>query len=323
MNSVLVVTRKELLDLRRNKFLILLLGFIVVAVTLSVVVASIDFRVKLDAYTGYVDALKASGSSVAPTRPQLFPLQLLRGGVEYVELIGALFAIITGYGMVAKERRRATIELLFSRPLSTYSLATGKVLALAITWLVAVGVIFTAATATLLLVGNAVLTGVDVGRLVISAALAWAFLLLWSAVAMGLATVNLRLSTGLIVALVAWLVVVLIIPQVGDTMDPDNQVPGGLFKTLAIAKPDEKAVLANFTAFDTVRNLFELSSITKHFERATFAFLGIKDAFNQAPIGLVWAKTLNNSLALAAGTIAAVAFAVGSTTRKTLLRRQS
>ena len=323
MNSAMVVARKELLDLRRNKFLLLLLGFVVLAVTLSVVVASTDFRVKLDAYNTYVQALQASGSTTTPTRPQLFPLQLLRSGIEYVELIGALFAIITGYGMVAKERQRATIELLFSRPLSRYSLAAGKVGALAITWLIAVGVIFTAATATLLLVGNAPLAGVDYGRLLISAALAWAFLLFWSTLAMGLASMSSKLSTGLIIALVAWLVIVLIIPQIGDTMDPDNQVPGGLFKTLAIAKPDEKAVLANFAGFDTVRNLFELSSITKHFERATFAFLGIKDAFNQAPIALVWAKTLNNSLALAAGTLAAVTFAIGSTTRKTLLRRQS
>ncbi|MGV8966822.1 MAG: ABC transporter permease [Cellulomonas sp.] len=323
MNSALIVARKELLDLRRNRFLLLLLGFVVLAVTLSVVVASTDFRVKLDAYNTYVHALQASGSTTTPTRPQLFPLQLLRSGIEYVELIGALFAIITGYGMVAKERQRATIELLFSRPLGRYSLAAGKVGALTITWLIAVGVIFTAATATLLLVGNAPLTGVDYGRLLISAALAWAFLLFWSTLAMGLASMSRKLSTGLIVALVAWLVIVLIVPQIGDTMDPDNQVPGGLFKTLAIAKPDEKAVLANFAGFDTIRNLFELSSITKHFERATFAFLGIKDAFNQAPLALVWAKTLNNSLTLAAGTLAAVTFAVLSTTRKTLLRRHS
>lgn len=46
---------------------------------------------------------------------------------------------------------------------------------------------------------------------------------------MGLASTTRRLNTALIVALVLWLVVVLIVPQIGDTMDPDNQVPGGLF----------------------------------------------------------------------------------------------
>jgi ABC-2 type transport system permease protein len=323
VTSTLVVARKELLDLRRNRFMALLLGFILVAVTLSVIVGAAQFRVKLDEFHQYVAALKASGSTVTAAAPQLYPLQLLRGSIEYIQLIGALFAIVVGYGMVAKEKQRATIELLFSRPVSRYSVAGGKLLALAVTWLVAVAVVFAAVIGVLLVVGRAPLQPVDAGRLLIAAAVAWAYLLLWSSVAMALASSSKHLSTGLIAVLVLWLVVVLIVPQIGDTMDPDNQVPGGLFKSLQIAKPDEKAVLAHFAGYDTVRNGLEVTSVTKHFERLSFAFLGIKDTFNQLPIATVARQTLTYSLSLVLASAAAVVLALVTTTRKRLLRRNS
>lgn len=323
MTSTAVIARKELLDLRRNRFLLAILCFILVAVVISVVVSAAQFRVKFDDFTTYLNALRASGSTATPPAPQLFPLQLMRGSMEYLEILGALFAIVMGYGMIAKEKQRATLQLIYSRPIGRYSLAGGKLLALAVAWLVAVVVIFAAVTATLAIVGHAPFAGIDYQRLVVAAVTAWAYLLLWSAVALGLAAVCKRLSTALIIALVLWLTVVLILPQIGDTMDPDNQVPGGLFKSLQIAKPDEKAVLANFAGFDTVRNALEVSSITKHYERFTFAVLGIKDQYNQQSLAAVWSGTWNNVVSLWLASIASVVFAVLSTTRTKLLRRTS
>lgn len=323
MTDTLVIARKELLDLRRNRFLLLVLTFVLVAVVISVVVSATQFGVKLDAYTTYIDALRASGSTATPAPPQLFPLQLLRGSIEYVEILGALFAIVMGYGVIAKEKQRATLQLIFSRPIARYAFPAGKLLALALAWLVAVLVIFGSVTVTVALVGHAQFAAIDYQRLAIAASMSWAYVVLWSATAMGLASLTKRLSTALIVALVLWLVVVLIVPQIGDTMDPDNQVPGGLFKSLSIAKPDEKAVLANFTGFDTVRNGLEVSSITKHYERFAFAFLGIKDQFNQQPLATAWTGTWNNAMSLLLASISALVFAVLASTRTKLLRRSS
>ena len=323
MTSVLVIARKELLDLRRNRFLLAVLCFVLLAAVISVVVSATQFRIKLDDYTAYVDALRASGSTVTPAAPQLFPLQLLRGSIEYLEILGALFAIVMGYSTIAKEKQRATLQLIYSRPIPRYALAAGKILALAVAWLVAVTVIFGAVTATLAIVGHAPFAPIDVQRLLIGAGTSWAYLLMWSAIALGLASATRRLSTALIIALVLWLAVVLIIPQIGDTMDPDNQVPGGLFKSLQIAKPDEKAVLANFAGFDTARNGLEVSSITKHYERFTFAVLGIKDQYNQQSLATVWAGTFNNAISLWLAAFGAVGFAVLTTTRSKLLRRTS
>jgi len=100
-------------------------------------------------------------------------------------------------------------------------------------------------------------------------------------------------------------------------------VPGGLFRSLEIPPADELVVMADFADFDTVRNGLEVSSITKHYERLSFAFLGIADEHNGLPIADIAAMTIINSLALAAVAVLAVAFAVLTTTRRTLLRRQA
>lgn len=321
MNSTLVIMRKELLDIRRNKFLLLLLSFILVAVLVSILVSALDFRVKIEAYNNYVAALHQAGSKTLPAPPQLFPLQLLRGSIEYLEILGALFAIVLGYGMVAKEKQKATLGLIFTRPVGRYEFAMGKLLALAFAWLVAVIAIFTLVTAVVAIVGSSPLHAIDIYRLLISAALSWIYLLLWSALAMGLASFTRELGISLVAAIVLWLSVVLILPQIGDTMDPDNQVPGGLFNSLQISKKNELAVLANFAGFDKVRNGIEVSSITKHYERSTFAYLGIKDKFNQKPISFALVGTLPNLLSLIFGSFGVILFAILTTTRKKLLRR--
>lgn len=323
MTSTLVIARKELLDLRRNRFLLAVLGFVLVAVVISVAVSATQFRVKLDDYNAYLAALKAAGNTTVPLAPQLFPLQLLRGSIEYLEILGALFAIVMGYGTIAKEKQRATLHLLYTRPVGRFAVPAGKMLALAAAWAIAITIIFGTVTMTLAVVGHASFAAIDIQRLLIAAVMSWLYLVMWSAIALGLASASKRLSTALIIALVLWLAVVLIVPQIGDTMDPDNQVPGGLFKSLQIAKPDEKAVLAHFTGFDTARNALENASLTKHYERFSFAFLGIKDQFNQQPLAVAWSGVWNNAISLWLASLIAIVFAFLTTTRHTLLRRNS
>jgi len=323
MSSTWVIARKELLDLRRDRLFAVLIGFLAIATLISVGVAAAAFRTELDAYNQYVQQLAASGSTTPPAAPQLFPLQLLRGGVEYLEILGALFAIVLGYGTVAKEKYRGTLQLLLSRPVGRFAIPAGKVLGLAVVWLAVVAVLTALTTLAILVIGNAPLQGIDLVRILIAGVVAWVYLVFWSSLAIGITALSTRLSTGLIVSIVVWLAFVLIIPQIGDTMDPDNQVPGGLFATLQIQKPDELKVLANFAAFDGIRNGLEVSSITKHFERLSFAFLGIKDKYNQQPLAFVWGDMWGYAITLAVATLASVTFAVGATTRRNLQRKIS
>lgn len=320
MNKIHAVARMELLDVRRSRLMTVVLGFFLLAAIISVVVASIDFGVKADAYKAYTDALAATGNKITAAAPQLFPLQLMRAAIEYLEILGALFAIILGYAAIAKEKQRGTLSLLFTRPIGSFTLGLGKLSALALVWFAFVTVVVFATMLTAIIAGHAQLTMDDLGRLLLTVLGAWVYLLVWTAVSIAIASMSRHLTTALIISIVLWLLVVLVIPQIGDTMDPDNQVPGGLFKSLQIAKPDETAVLANFTGYNSARDALEISSVTKHFERYAFAFLGIKDQYNQQPIGTVWAAVFINTLALWLFAIGTIAISLLASKPKTLLR---
>lgn len=322
MNNLITVAKKELQDFSRSHFYLVMFGLLTLAMIISVVVSSADFNSKVADYNQYVAELTATGSQITAPPPQLFPLQLLRGSVEYLEIVGSLLAIIIGYGMIAKEKYRGTLQLLFTRPLPKHTLAGGKLIALATIWLAVIGGIMALSAIALLVVGGASLQLVDYIRLIIICGLAWAYLTMWSALGMGLAALFKRLGTALIVALVVWLSFVLIIPQIGDTTDPDNQVPGGLFNSLQLAKPDEQAVMDKFSRYETIRNSVEVSSIAKHYERASFAFLGTKDQFNQKPISEVTAKTLANSIPLVIVTGFSTLLATLMSVKSKLIRKE-
>jgi ABC-2 type transport system permease protein len=320
MNSVKVFAAKELLDLRRNRVVWILAACLSIAVLVSVVVASLAYRTQVTDYRAYVDALAASGSAVVPAAPQLYPLTLLRGAIEYLEIIGALFAVVVGYATIAREKSRGTMLLILTRAGGAKVFIAGKLVGLGVFWaLLSIGLILVSAL-SLALVGSAGLGASAWGRLGIAAVAAWLYLMFWTALAAGVTAFLKRPSTALVLMLGVWLLVVLVIPQIGDTMDPDNQVPGGLFAALAIQKSDEVAVLAHFSTYESIRNALEASSIEKLYERITFAFLGIKDKYNQQPAALIWPAMQRYTwtvLVLVAGSFA---FALTAATRTRLQR---
>ena len=320
MAEVGVLCRKELKDLSRSRATAGLLVFLSAVIILSVLVAAADYRVKLAEYTAYADALRAAGGS--PTRPpNLFPLQMLRGGIEYLEIVGSLFAVILGYGLVAKEKGSNTLQLLFTRPLGRHAFAGGKILATAVVWLAVVLGLFAVIALAVLLAGQAQLGGQDFLRLAIAAAHTCVYFIMWSLLALALASLTRQPASGLVLALVLWLVIVLVIPQIGDTMDPDNQIPGGLFASLQIDATNENALMTRFASYETWRDFVEQTSTTKQYERAVFAYLGVQSQYNQLSPGDVWAATSHNSLWLLATSVFTAAAAFLATTREILLRK--
>ena len=316
----LIIFRKELGDAVRSRLVLLLVAGLGAIAILSVIVASAAFHAKVMDYQHYLDALKQAGGT-APTAPLFFPLQLLRGAVEYLEIIGAIVAIVIGYGMTAKEKNRGTLRLLFSRPVSGRAIAVGKLLALAVIWLAVVAAVGVVMLVSLRLIGGAGLSSLELTKLAITLGLSWIYLFLWSALAMGLAGFTKQLSTALVIGLILWLGFVLIIPQIGDTMDPDNQVPGGLFKSLQVDKPHEKAVMAHFAGYERTRNFLEVTSISKHYERGSFGYLGVKDKYNQLSLGPITKDMWSNVAWLIAGAALAAGLAITQTTKRKLLRR--
>lgn len=321
MSSTAVICRKELRDILRNKLLIVLFVVLAFVILSSILVGAIDFHSKVTDFQRYQVALRQAGSAVTPHQPELFPLKLLIGGLEYLEIIGALLAIIVGYGMVAKEKTRGTLDLLFSRPLKPSSVGLGKISALFVIWFTFCAILYLAIVIVLFVIGGATLGGTDLLRLMITLALSWVYLTFWSALAVGLASRTRQLSTALVLGLTIWLTVVLILPQIGDTMDPDNQVPGGLFNSLQVTASQQKTVVSHFTGYESSRNYIEAASVEKHFERATFGSTGVKDIYNQQPISYVFKRLWPNMLAILLWATAGIVWALSQCRKKQLIRK--
>ncbi|HET7055386.1 MAG TPA: ABC transporter permease [Thermomicrobiales bacterium] len=295
----------------RNRVLGALLVTLLVVTTVSVLIAAFDYQTKIDAYRQYKDAAIAAGiQNVAPL--QVRPLQLMRPVVEYIEFVGAVIAIALGYLSVARERANRTVWLLRTRPVSSSALTFGPFLG-------AIGLISTLVVATAAIGvisigvwGHDWLNGEELVRLALWCIASIVYMAIFYCLGAALTARSRVLANGLVAALVVWLAVVLIIPQIGDTMDPDNQLPGGLFRSMNLDKSHETRVLAKFGTYERLRNDLEEVSFAKQYERFSFAILEIKlkDTFRDTSISHVLNATRRNTewLALYAAVMAGVLY---------------
>lgn len=288
MSKILIVAKKEFTDAIHNNVFITFLVFLVVLTGISIYVGAVNFHTKVTLFEKTYQTLIASGQSANDlVRPEFYPLQLLRATIEYLEIIGAVLAISLGYLSIAKERGNNTLPLIFSRPISRIQFYFGKLLGGA-------GIIFTISiflfiTVMVILrfVGGVSLSGIELYKILLSAGATFLYLLTFFSFA-ALCTILIKKpSSALILSFVVWLLFVLIIPQIGDTMDTDNQVPGGFFNAIHVNQVDSHIILKQFPLYENLRTGTEDISITKHYERLTFALLGIKDTYNNKSISFI------------------------------------
>jgi len=282
---VLTIAKHEYRAAVRSRILLILVVLLIAVTAASVYIASAGYAAKLAEYETYRAAAQAQGlTRIAPT--PLAALSLLRGPLEYLEIIGAVIAISLGYLSVSRERVNRTLPLIRTRPITAGEQATGTLLG-------ATGVFATLVATTLavgiICVGLLGRDWVSPGELLQIALASIAALLYLSAFyCLGaIATAKSRFAAnGLMIALGIWLVVVLVLPQIGDTMDADNQLPGGLFQALGLDHDGEVAVLTHFTGYERIRTGIEEASLSKHFERFAFAMSDVKERYR--PYDLPW-----------------------------------
>jgi ABC-type transport system involved in multi-copper enzyme maturation permease subunit len=286
MTKVLTLGRHEFRAAVRSRALFALLATFLVVTAVSILIASFAFKSKLADYNAYKAAAQAAKATYIAA-PQLFPLQLLRGAIEYVEIIGAVIAIALGYVSVARERSSKTMQLVLTRPVTTTQLVLGRLFGAFSIFFAIVAATGIIAIVSIGVVGNTWLSLDELKRLAIAYGMSIVYLVLFYCLGVIL-TLRSRVSiNGLILGCATWLLIVMIMPQVGDTMDVDNQVPGGLFHALQVQKSEEHAILRHFKNYEAIRNGIEVASIEKEYERFNFAITGIKDIYNQRPIAEV------------------------------------
>jgi ABC-2 type transport system permease protein len=293
MSKLGAIAKKEILDALRNKTFMTLLALLALLIVISVLVSTLVFRSQVSEYNMALETLKQLGKKPSAAPPQLFPLNLLRGVVDYVEIIGALLGILLGYLSVIKEQNK-TLTLLLVRPLSKREIISGKLLGngLVMTGLMTMvaGIVYL----SLVLIGGVALNHGEFFKLLLITLLASAYLMVFFSLGYILSLSQKNSINGLVIALFVWLSFVLILPQIGDTMDPDNQVPGGFFAALMLDKPQEKQLMTHFASYEFIRTGLEQLSITKHFERAAFALFGIKKQYNGMPFAQLMTEQIYN-----------------------------
>jgi ABC-type transport system involved in multi-copper enzyme maturation permease subunit len=267
----------------RSRILVALLGILVVVTVASVYIAAVAHRSQVADYQAYKDAAQANGlDRIAPSN--LAPMSLLRGAFEYLQIIGAVIAITLGYLSITRERANRTLPLVRSRPVSSGELATGNLLGavgliatlVAVTGVVGVGCIG--------LIGHDWINSSEALQLLLAYAVSIAYMTGFYALGVFTTARSRSAVNGLIAALCVWLLFVLVTPQVGDTLDADNQVPGGLFTALGMDRNDETTILNRFSLYETVRTRTEWISFSQHYQRFVFAMADVKERYR--PLGL-------------------------------------
>jgi ABC-type transport system involved in multi-copper enzyme maturation permease subunit len=295
LTPIRTIAAKDIRDALRDRFILIVTGFLGLAAVVALLSGASALRGDVATYEAAKATLLAIGKSLdAVKAPEFYPLRLLRGAIEQIEIIGAAIAILIGYRAAAAERGRQTLALILTRPLRNWQFVAGKMLA---------GFGLLAAGLAVVLGGLALVlhltSGIGLGANdLLRVILVWGAALIYTSCFFLLGfvlTLHMKQpSHALLIAFVVWLLLVLIAPQIGDTLDPDNQVAGGVFQQLHIAKPDQTEIMKRFAGFESLRNGIEVSSITKHFERFTFAILGIKATYAGMPIALIITEKLGD-----------------------------
>ncbi|HHD92051.1 MAG TPA: hypothetical protein ENL06_00265 [Candidatus Portnoybacteria bacterium] len=298
MNKIIIIAKKEFKDILRSKIFIYVLLLLFALTLISLVVSELVFKDQVLQYNNSLEILKSIGKTPTTKAPQLYPLNLLRGSVDYIEIIGAILGIFLGYISIFKEKSSKAIKLILARPIKKSEIIYGKLLGNFIFVLILMIGVATLIAVTLPLVAGASLHFIDFIKLGIFVILSALYVLIFFTLSFLLSLQQKIIVNALIISFAVWLIFVLILPQIGDTMDPDNQVPGGFFKSMSLTKPQEKKVMANFKNYETVRTGVEQLSITKHYERASFAIFGIKKQYNDMTLKEVFHDKWSDMLAI-------------------------
>lgn len=288
MNALITIAKKEYTDAIRNALFLTLAGFLLALVGISILVASLDFNTQVAQYTAaFAQLSSAQALGAVLSAPQYFPLQMLRGTIEYLEIIGAIIAIVLGYLSIAKEKGTNTSRLLLTRPVNRFSFMGGKILGNSALLLSLISVIFVFILFGISGIGHVLFSGSELTKLVLTMLATYVYLTFFYCFSAALTLLMRDLPRALMLAFSLWLVFVLIIPQVGDTMDPDNQVPGGFFASMHVTQDQQAQIIGKFRRYEDLRNTLEIISIEKHYERFAFAMLGIKLTYNNKPLGII------------------------------------
>ena len=273
------LAKKEFTDAFRNRLFVVSLVMLLALSLTAIGLGAIMVHNRIAEYNQSVQVLRDLGRTDIPPMPPLNPIAVSKNFINYLAMVGALLAMILGFTTIQKERRGGTLQLVLSRPVYRDQFLTGKLLGnalLLLSLMATVGVVTVLALGT---IGSVRLTVDQIVKVGLTMVMSWLYMSVFFLLAMCFAIWLPNANHALLLTIIVWLVFAFIFPQIGDTMDLDNQLPGGFFASMGMNKAQETAALQQFKWYETIRNGVEELSPTKHYERISFALLGIKTQF--------------------------------------------
>lgn len=134
-NPLFTIAAKDMRDATRDQFLAIVTGFLILAALTALITGAIAMSTDVATYEAAKASLLALGKSAAAIKPpEFYPMRLLRGAVEQIEIVGAAIAILIGFRAEAAERGRQTLALILTRPLRRWQFSGGKIVAGWVCW---------------------------------------------------------------------------------------------------------------------------------------------------------------------------------------------
>jgi len=279
MQRLWVLARKEFTDAFRNRLFLVALALLLALSLTAIGLGAVTVHNRVVEYNQSVQVLRDLGRADIPPMPALNPIAVSKNFINYLAMVGALLSMILGFTTVQKERQGRTLQLILSRPVYRDQLLTGKVLGNAALLLVLMAAVGAVTLLALGVIGGVSLTADQIIKLGLTMVMSWLYMLIFFLLAMFLTLWLPNGNQALLLTVIVWLVFAFIFPQIGDTMDLDNQLPGGFFASMGMDTAQEQAALQQFKWYETIRDGVEELSPTKHYERVSFALLGIKTQF--------------------------------------------
>ena len=268
-SPILVVAGQELRTARTNRLAMLLICIFIGMVLVSGFIGWVTHHTVTSVYR---EALREGATSAPDPFAAQHPFDLIKNTVIYVVLIGALSAILLGVQSTVGDRKAGVIDLLFSRPVSMRQYVAGKLLGiqcltgfiLALAALISWTVIF--------LIRGQMLSIGETGVLIGFFTLAWLFLLPFSALGFILGAVSRRETSALLVPILAWVLLVFVIPQLGTAEHP-----------VSLLNPVPAQVVSRGPFFSFNRRVLQPVSVTDQFKNASAGLLGLKAEAGRQP----------------------------------------
>ena len=167
--SVTTIAVRDAREQLRDRFLFWATLALIAAATVSLVTGAIALHGDAATYAAARAQLLALGKDAsAIAAPEFYPLKLMRGMIEQIEIMGAVIALVAGYRAAAAERGRQTLALILTRPMPHWAYTLAKIIGGLGLAAVSLAVVFLATAILLPIVSGIWLTMGDVGRLVLT-----------------------------------------------------------------------------------------------------------------------------------------------------------